>query len=132
MSEGKKRFKILIIDDSEVVLEVTKAALLAAGHEVITHDRAAGSVARILQDKPDLVLIDVNMPHLGGEVIVRMLATARPGDETIVLLYSSLPKAVLAEKVQATGAQGFIQKSSNMSQLVRDVNHCLRRLKGQP
>lgn len=132
MSEGKRRFKILVIDASEVVLEVTKAALIAAGHEVLTHDRSAGSVARILQDNPDLILIDVNMPHLGGEMIVRMLATARPADETIVLLYSSLPKEVLREKVQSTGAQGFIHKSADMFQLVRDVNHCLRRLKGQP
>jgi CheY-like chemotaxis protein len=119
--------KILVIDDSEIVLEVTKAALESAGHRVVTHDRAAGCVALILQQKPDLVLMDVNMPHLGGDTIVGVLGKAQPTGDTVVLLHSSLSAEVLRVKAEAVGAQGYIQKTGDLFALVREVNRWLKR-----
>jgi CheY-like chemotaxis protein len=52
---------ILVVDDSEVVLAVTKTLLEAVGYRVLTHSGPAGCVAVILQEKPDLVLIDVKL-----------------------------------------------------------------------
>jgi CheY-like chemotaxis protein len=123
--------KILVIDDSEIVLEVTRAALESAGHHVVTHDRAAGCVALILQQKPDLVLMDVNMPHLGGDTIVGVLGKAQPVSGIVVLLYSSLPADILRVKAEAVGAQGFIQKTGDHFALVREVNRWLKRSSGQ-
>jgi CheY-like chemotaxis protein len=120
--------KIVVIDDSEIVLAVVKSALTGAGYEVVVHDRSAGCVALILQEKPDLVLMDVNLPGLSGDVLVSMLAKALPGGETIVLLHSSLPIGLLRAKAAAAGAQGFIQKSGDSFRLVREVNHWLKRL----
>jgi CheY-like chemotaxis protein len=119
--------KILVIDDSEIILEVTRAALESAGHRVVTHDRAAGCVALILQQKPDLVLMDVNMPHLSGDTIVGVLGKAQPTGDTVVLLHSSLSADILRVKAAAVGAQGFIQKSGDLFALVREVNRWLKR-----
>ena len=134
MAEGNIVFranqqrKILVIDDSEIILEVTRTALEGAGHCVVTHDRAAGCVALILQQKPDLVLMDVNMPHLGGDTIVGVLGKAQPtGDTTVVLLHSSLSADILRVKAEAVGAQGFIQKTGDLYALVREVNRWLKR-----
>jgi two-component system alkaline phosphatase synthesis response regulator PhoP len=120
--------KIVVIDDSEVVLEVARHALEGAGYEVITHERPAGCVALILHEKPELVLMDVNMPGLGGDTVVSMLAKAAPTSETIVLLYSSLSAEVLRAKAAAAGAHGFIQKSGDLFALVREVNRWLKRV----
>jgi CheY-like chemotaxis protein len=122
-----RRPKVVVIDDSEVVLEVTKNALEGAGYEVITHDRPAGCVALILHEKPDLVLMDVNMPGLGGDTIVSVFARAQPSGETVVLLYSSLSAEVLRTKAAAAGAHGFIQKSGDLFGLVREVSRWLKR-----
>ncbi|HYJ08949.1 MAG TPA: response regulator [Polyangiaceae bacterium] len=119
--------KVVVIDDSEIVLEVTKGALESAGYEVVTHDRPAGCVALILHEKPDLVLMDVNMPGLGGDTIVSVFARAQPRGETIVLLHSSLSAEVLRTKAAAAGANGFIQKSGDLFGLVREVNRWLKR-----
>jgi CheY-like chemotaxis protein len=110
------------------VLEVTKSALEGAGYEVITHDRPAGCVALILHEKPDLVLMDVNMPGLGGDTIVSVFAKAQTGGETIVLLHSSLSAEVLRTKSAAAGAHGFIQKTGDLFGLVREVNRWLKRV----
>ena len=127
MFRANQQRKILVIDDSEIVLEVTRAALESAGHRVVTHDRAAGCVALILQEKPDLVLMDVNMPHLGGDTIVGVLGKAQPTGDTVVLLHSSLSADILQVKAEAVGAQGFIQKTGDLFALVREVNRWLKR-----
>jgi len=120
--------KIVVIDDSEIVLAVTKSALEGAGYEVVTHDRPVGCVALILHEKPELVLMDVNMPGLGGDTIVSVLGKAAPTSETIVLLHSSLSAEVLRAKAGAAGAHGFIQKTGDLFGLVREVNRWLKRV----
>lgn len=123
-----RRPKVAVVDDSEVVLEVAKGALESAGYRVVTHDKPAGCVAFILYEKPDLVLMDVNMPGLGGDTIVSVLAKAQPTSETVVLLHSSLSAAVLRSKAATAGAHGYIQKSGDPFALVREVNRWLKRL----
>jgi CheY-like chemotaxis protein len=120
--------KIVVIDDSEIVLEVTRGALEGAGYDVVTHDRPAGCVALILHEKPELVLMDVNMPGLGGDTIVSVLGKAAPTSDTIVLLHSSLSAEVLRAKATAAGAHGFLQKSGDLFGLVREVNRWLKRV----
>src|SRR5690349_12762805 len=119
--------KIVVIDDSEIVLEVTRGALEGAGFDVVTHDRPAGCVALILHEKPELVLMDVNMPGLGGDTIVSVLGKAAPTSDTVVLLHSSLSAEVLRAKATTAGAHGFIQKSGDLFGLVREVNRWLKR-----
>ncbi|HET7542101.1 MAG TPA: response regulator [Polyangiaceae bacterium] len=117
---------ILVVDDSEVVLTVTKALLEAVGYRVLTHSGPAGCVAMILQEKPDLLLIDVNMPKLGGETIVKLFGKAQPNSETIILLFSTLPADQLEQRARASGAHGFIRKTEDTFELVRQVNRWLR------
>lgn len=119
--------KVVVIDDSEIVLEVTRGALEGAGFDVVTHDRPAGCVALILHEKPELVLMDVNMPGLGGDTIVSVLGKAAPTSDTVVLLHSSLSAEVLRTKAATAGAHGFIQKSGDLFALVREVNRWLKR-----
>lgn len=123
---------ILIIDDSEIVLEVTKGALESAGYRVITRSRAAGSVALLLQENPDLVLLDVNMPTTSGDTLAMMFDKARPGGETIILLHSTLAPEVLQAKANAVAAHGYIQKSGDLFNLVRIVNRWLKRQRTTP
>jgi two-component system, chemotaxis family, chemotaxis protein CheY len=118
---------ILVVDDSEIVLTVTKTVLESVGYRVLTHPGPAGCVAVILQEKPDLVLIDVNMPKLGGETIVKLFGKAQPNSETIILLYSTLSTEHLRDKAQTSGAHGFIRKSEDSYDLVRQVGRWLKK-----
>ena len=117
---------ILVVDDSDVVLAVTKTLLEAVGYRVLTHSGSAGCVAVILQEKPDLVLIDVNMPKLGGETIVKLFGKAQPNSETIILLFSTLSADQLEQRAQASGAHGYIRKTDDSFELVRHVSRWLK------
>ena len=117
--------KILVVDDSEVVLGVAKAMLSEAGYEVETNRRATGSVALILHTKPDLVLLDVNMPSLRGDMIARMSVATNNSTGTIVVLHSTLPEKELERLAAESGAHGYIKKTDNSHQFIRQVRQFL-------
>jgi len=64
---------IMVVDDCEIVLEVTKHLLEEAGFHVMTRSSARGSTAAILKEQPSCVLMDVSMPALSGTEIVRLI-----------------------------------------------------------
>jgi CheY-like chemotaxis protein len=111
----------MVVDDSEVVLELTRSVLEGAGYRVLTRNRPAGCIAAMLRENPDLVLVDVSMPGVGGDTLVRCFGTAHPTSKTIVLLYSSLPEEALQLKAEASGAHGYIQKTHDAAVLLRQV-----------
>jgi len=112
---------ILVIDDNAVVLEVTRSTLEQAGFRVVTRDRASGAVVAVLHERPDLVLLDVNMPNMTGDSLADILGRTRATRGTLVVLYSSLPANALRMKALAVGAHGFIQKTGAQAELVRQV-----------
>jgi DNA-binding NarL/FixJ family response regulator len=112
---------ILVIDDNAVVLEATRSTLEQAGFRVVTLDRASGAVVTVLSERPDLVLLDVNMPNMTGDSLADVLARTRATRGTLVVLYSSLPANALRMKAYASGAHGFIQKTGVQTELVRQV-----------
>lgn len=128
LSLSSKQQTVLVVDDSDIVLAVTQTGLEAAGYRVLTRNRAAGCVGMILQEQPDLVLVDVNMPNMGGEAVVRLFGQTKPDSSTVVLLFSSLPELALKEKARAAGAHGFIRKTNDSTELVRQVNRWLKPL----
>ena len=118
---------VLVVDDSDVVLELVKKTLERAGYAVITRNKPSGSVAAILRDKPDVVLLDVNMPTLSGDTIAKILGRVTQNPETLVLLHSSLSIDNLRLKAIETGAHGYIQKTDSPTELVRRIEYWLHR-----
>jgi DNA-binding NtrC family response regulator len=127
MSSTPQQQTIVVIDSNQRVLIDTRSALEGAGFRVVTHSRSTGCVALILQEKPDLVLLDLNMPFVAGETIAKLFGKAQPNSSTIVLLYSSLSREILEAKVRSCSAHGFVQKARDTYHLVREVNSWLKR-----
>jgi len=123
--QAKAAKRILLIDDSEMVLAVTSAALLEAGFEVravlYPHKIKGTLVQEVVEFEPDLILSDVEMPMLSGDVFAK-LAKASPMTRTTRLyFYSALPEERLRQHVKDTKADGFLQKSPDKAALVHRV-----------
>jgi DNA-binding response OmpR family regulator len=117
---------VIVIDDSPIALDFTRDALESNGYRVITRRRTAGAVNLVLQERPDLVLLDVNMPQVAGDITATLLRRAEPNSKTVILLYSSLSAETLALRAATAGAHGYIRKTGNVMELLRQVNGYLR------
>ena len=112
---------ILIVDDDDITLDTARAAFEAAGFDVTTRSRGEGAVAEIIQTKPDACLLDVILPRTRGDTIANVVAGAVPRSQTIVLLFSTLSPELLEAKVMQSGAHGFVQKTGDPADMVKQV-----------
>lgn len=118
--------KIVVIDDSKLVLAVAADALEAAGYQVVTTDSGIEANRYIYSDhRPDLILMDVMMPLLNGDRKVRFLKQRESSSQIPVLLMSTKPKEELAEIARSAGADGFIEKPFDGGSLVDQVRQIL-------
>lgn len=121
---------VLVIDDNEFALALTQKMLQQAGYTVATRNRPAGSVAAILREKPDIVLVEVNMPNLSGEAIAKILSRSLPRPNAIVLLHSALPVETLRLKAVSAGAHGYVQKTDHAPEFLRRLDQALAKARG--
>src|SRR3954469_16275194 len=106
MDEQRRMGKVMVVDDDEVVLEVTRERLSAAGYDVVIRQSAIGTMVAILREKPDFVLLDVRMPGLGGDALARLVKSSDPKWRPGIILHSSASKESLAEMAERCGAIG--------------------------
>ena len=121
--------KILILDDSEVLLAVARASLEAVGHVVVTRDSPIGFSAMVQSERPDLALIDVLMPALAGPrlvEIVRPLQGRRYSAGALLVLHSGILESELQRMTRECGADGYIVKSRHPRDLPARVAEILK------
>ena len=106
------RQRILIVDDDITHLSSTKGILEAEGYEVFTHDQPFGSTAAIMQYRPHLVLLDVNMPGLSGEKLADVYRGNSRIRETRVMLYSSNDEDALRDASRRLQLDGYVCKGN--------------------
>ena len=124
---GKKR--VLIVDDSPLLLEAGRHALEGAGYEVRTLENPL-MVAMLLRKNPvDLVLLDVNMPTVKGTQVVAALR-AHGLNSTPVILYSDMSERDLSAKAAECGATGWLRKTGDEDALIRAIDRWVG--KGRP
>jgi DNA-binding NtrC family response regulator len=101
----------LVVDDDRVVLEVTRDRLERAGFEVVTRESALGTSVFIMKERPDFVLLDVNMPGLSGDALAKLLRGRDP--KSRVILHSCSDRRLLASLAKECGAVGIIEKTDD-------------------
>ncbi|HYV43588.1 MAG TPA: response regulator [Myxococcaceae bacterium] len=117
--------RVLVIDDSQVLVELTVSALRSAGYEAAGATDLA-SLDRQLSTGPfDLILVDVKMPEMFGDDVVEFLKSER-GITSRLLLYSDIDEAELQRKVASSGADGAISKSTGIDGVLQAVATQLR------
>ncbi len=116
-ARAHRRGAVLVLDDSPLVLAVTRFALEGAGFEVA----AAPDLATFEQLRktfsPDLILIDVQMPEAFGDDVASTLRGWH-GVRVPILLVSSLEEAELARRASAAEVSGYVRKDAGMTALI--------------
>ena len=101
---------ILVVDDALVDRQHLEGILAGAGHRVLIAESGEQGVARARKDRPDMILMDVNMPDLDGFAATRRLkADPDTRDIPVVFVTGKNQKADVAWG-RMLGAHGYIGK----------------------
>ena len=108
---------VLIVDDHETFRSFAKDLLQSDGFEVVAEaEDGASGIELATQLRPDLVLLDVQLPDLTGFEVAQRLTAA--GVRTIVLI-SSRDAASYGDQIESSGAVGFVPKAELSGDAVR-------------
>ena len=122
VEQHTSRAKILVIDDSELVLEITTEMLENHGFQVVVHRGAFGASAAVLREKPDLVLLDINMTGISGDDLIAIIRRNEKNKDLKMVLYSDRPEEELKEALKKSSANGYIQKVMDEDLLALQVS----------
>ena len=111
--------RILVVEDQEDLRAILSDYLTASGYEVIEAVDGGEGVAKAKAERPDLVLMDIQMPILDGYEATRQIK-ALPGlAATPVIAVSSFAMKGDEEKARASGCDDYVTKPYSPVQLLR-------------
>jgi DNA-binding response OmpR family regulator len=115
---------ILVVEDEAGIVAFVKRGFEAAGYAVLATDDGATGLALAQRDDVDLVVLDLGLPGLAGEEVLRRLRALRPGLPVIVLT----AKSSVADRVANldAGADDYVVKPFSFSELLARVRARLR------
>ncbi len=119
--------KMLLIDDSEITLELMQAGLQGAGFDVRIA-LSLNEVRSIIHGwSPNIIVADVNMPDMRGDDLCARLKAAASTRDAVVILCSGMPEPELAEIASAAGADGYVSKSAGLDRFLSVIERACAR-----
>lgn len=115
--------KILIVEDDEKLRKELKTFLVNNGYEVNTLNEFNDSINKIMDIPSDLILLDINLPYLNGEVIVNSL---KEKIKTPVIIITSQNSDIDELLCLNYGADDFVTKPFNLQVLLARINRLLK------
>ncbi len=110
---------ILIYDDEEGILGVSKIILEKKKYRVETRTRCDDIIEDIKEVSPDIVLMDLWIPEMGGEKAVKLMKANDATRQIPVILFSA--NDLIEEISKTTDADGYLRKPFSISRLVQIV-----------
>jgi CheY-like chemotaxis protein len=122
--------KVLVVEDSRFMRTTMKRILVEAGFGVVDVNDGEEGLQLARQSKPDLVILDMLLPKMGGEHLLRSLKQDPTTASIPVIVVSVLPQSN-ADKLKNEGAVAYMEKSkldltTNGDNLLRLVEAVLR------
>lgn len=117
----KSQVKILLTDDSEFMRNVLKNILSNEGYvNFIEAGDGAEALSKITAEKPDLVLLDLIMPNLGGIDVVKKV-----GQQVKIIIVSAVGQDKILAEAKSYGAKDYIIKPFDNAKVIEIVNKVL-------
>ncbi|MGH7898921.1 MAG: response regulator [Candidatus Binatia bacterium] len=123
------RARILVVEDNPMNLELVRDILTAAGYEVLEAVDGATGVAVAVLERPDLILMDLQLPGVDGFEATRQIRANRDLASVPIVAVTAHAMKGDDEKARAAGCDGFITKPINVREFSAEVARYLERAK---
>ena len=117
--------KILVVDDDAISLELMEAMLVPNGYEIITANDGSKAVAIIVEQKPDLILLDIMMPGLDGYSTLAKIKENKTISKIPVVMLTAMGYQLNKELALQIGAVGYITKPVDLPELLKTISRLL-------
>jgi len=119
--------KILVVDDEETICNLLSRLLEREGYKVIKTTRGQDALKLILNEKPDLMILDLNLPDLSGESIYKSVRQTPQAKNLPILIITGRTVPGLSAKCLIGGADAFLSKPFDTPELLAQIRALLRR-----
>ena len=127
----KPETKVLLVDDEPAITENLAPFLERAGFDVLTASNGEQALELVATQEPDVMVLDVLMPKIGGREVLRQLR--QDGNWIPILLLTQVGEAVERAMALEEGADDYLNKPFDPHELVARIRAVLRRARpGQP
>jgi DNA-binding response OmpR family regulator len=116
---------ILVADDSMTILAMVSSRLERAGYDVVTAARGDEALRLVGENRPRLVLLDVEMPGLDGVEVARRIRADEALAGTFIVLLTSLSEASEVATGMAAGADAYLTKPFSPQDLQTQVEQLI-------
>ncbi len=125
------RKKVLLVDDSATILMMEKMILSKLSLDLVTAVNGEEAVTKATADPPDLILMDVIMPHMNGIEAVRRLRGQEATRETPIIMVTTRGEMQNMESAYASGCNDYVTKPINSAELLAKMRNYLDRDTGE-
>jgi len=119
--------QILVVEDNEKSMKLFRDVLLATGHRTLEATTGGQAIRLATAHAPDLVLMDIQLPDIGGvEALSRLRADERTASVPVVALTAQAMEGD-RERFLAAGFDGYLSKPVNVADLIATVKRYCER-----
>jgi len=125
MAGPRGAYRLLLVDDDETLLATLRDALETAGYQVATTGDGASALAQVAAARPDLVILDLQLPSVDGWAVLRQLR-GDPGARALPVLAITGVDVERGDEVLTAGANEFLTKPFSLTVLESTVRRLLQ------
>lgn len=124
---GQEAFRVLVVDDDQDILDLLKYNLEKEGYKVKLVDDSHRAVKAAKTFQPDLIILDVMMPHPNGIEICRELRRLPQFIDTYIFFLTAKSESYYQEAALDTGGDDYIEKIIGLRALTYKIGNVLRK-----
>ena len=102
------QYKILVVDDEDSIRTLVQTMLKGEGRQVVLAARGKDAIAVFQKERPNLTILDIDMPDIDGITVLRQIRTIDPQAKVIVFTGGESP--VVESQAKALGVTEFLRK----------------------
>jgi len=129
MKSKSKRAKILVVDDEPNIIQTLQDRLEMNDYNVISANNGKEGLDKAINEKPDIILLDVIMPIMDGHEMLEKLRKTEVGRGCAVIMLSARSQTDDIARASACGIEDYIIKPFDLSELLAKIEGILEHRK---
>ena len=120
--------KILIVEDNEQNLKLFHDLLITKGYKVMSARDGDSALAKISQEIPDLIIMDIQIPRIDGIEVTRRIRKKFPAEDIAIIAVTAHAMKGDREDLLRAGFDDYMPKPINITTFLQTVEDCLYRV----